>query len=74
VLPWGWPGHLLPAAGRPAAGAGRAAAAAPATTGHRGHPITSLTRVLTEGRLEDRLKVYTVPRLLIIDEIAYLTR
>ena len=34
--------------------------------------ITSLTRALTEGRLEDRLKVYTVPRLLIIDEIGYL--
>jgi len=34
--------------------------------------ITSLTRALTEGRLEDRLKLYTVPRLLIIDEIGYL--
>jgi DNA replication protein DnaC len=34
--------------------------------------ITSLTRALTEGRLDDRLKVYTVPRLLIIDEIGYL--
>jgi len=34
--------------------------------------ITSLTRALTEGRLEDRLKIYTVPRLLIIDEIGYL--
>ena len=34
--------------------------------------ITSLTRALGEGRLEDRLKVYTVPRLLIIDEIGYL--
>jgi len=27
---------------------------------------------VTEGRLEDRLKVYTMPRLLIIDEIGYL--
>jgi DNA replication protein DnaC len=34
--------------------------------------ITSLTRALTEGRLDDRLKVYTMPRLLIIDEIGYL--
>jgi DNA replication protein DnaC len=34
--------------------------------------IASLTRALTEGRLEERLKVYTVPRLLIIDEIGYL--
>ena len=34
--------------------------------------ITSLTRALTEGRLDDRLKLYTVPRLLIIDEIGYL--
>jgi DNA replication protein DnaC len=34
--------------------------------------ITSLTRALTEGRLDDRLKVYTVPRLLIVDEIGYL--
>jgi DNA replication protein DnaC len=34
--------------------------------------ITSLTRALAEGRLEDRIKVYTVPRLLIIDEIGYL--
>ena len=34
--------------------------------------ITSLTRALTEGRLDDRLKVYTVSRLLIIDEIGYL--
>ena len=29
--------------------------------------ITSLTRALAEGRLEDRLKVYTVPRVLILD-------
>jgi DNA replication protein DnaC len=34
--------------------------------------IASLTRALTEGRLDDRLKVYTMPRLLIIDEIGYL--
>ncbi|HKY32957.1 MAG TPA: IS21-like element helper ATPase IstB [Candidatus Polarisedimenticolia bacterium] len=34
--------------------------------------ITSLTRALAEGRLDDRLKIYTVPRLLIIDEIGYL--
>ena len=34
--------------------------------------ITALTKALTEGRLEDKLKVYTVPRLLIIDEIGYL--
>ncbi len=34
--------------------------------------ITTLTRAASEGRLEDRLKVYTVPRLLIIDEIGYL--
>jgi DNA replication protein DnaC len=34
--------------------------------------VTSLTRALTEGRLDDRLKMYTMPRLLIIDEIGYL--
>jgi DNA replication protein DnaC len=34
--------------------------------------IVSLTRALSEGRLEERLKLYTVPRLLIIDEIGYL--
>jgi DNA replication protein DnaC len=34
--------------------------------------IASLTRALTEGRLEERLKLYTVPRLLIVDEIGYL--
>jgi DNA replication protein DnaC len=34
--------------------------------------ITSLTRAVAEGRLDDRLKVYTMPRLLIIDEIGYL--
>ena len=30
--------------------------------------ITALTKAATEGRLEERLKIYTVPRLLIIDE------
>src|SRR3990170_3551118 len=34
--------------------------------------LATLTRALAEGRLEDKLKVYTVPRLLIIDEIGYL--
>jgi DNA replication protein DnaC len=34
--------------------------------------IASLTRALAEGRLEERLKLYTVPRLLIVDEIGYL--
>lgn len=34
--------------------------------------LTALTRALSEGRLEEKLKVYTVPRLLIIDEIGYL--
>jgi len=34
--------------------------------------ITHLTRAQTEGRLDDKLKLYTVPRLLIIDEIGYL--
>ncbi len=34
--------------------------------------IASLTRALTEGKLEEKLKTYTVPRLLIIDEIGYL--
>jgi DNA replication protein DnaC len=34
--------------------------------------ITNLTRALAEGRLEDKLKLYTVPRLLIVDEIGYL--
>ena len=31
--------------------------------------IATLTKALTEGKLEDKLKFYTVPRLLIIDEI-----
>ena len=34
--------------------------------------ITALTKAAVEGRLEDRLKVYTVLRLLIADEIGYL--
>ena len=34
--------------------------------------IATLTRALTENRLEDKLKLYTIPRLLIIDEIGYL--
>ena len=34
--------------------------------------ITALTKAAAEGRLDERLKVYTVPRLLIIDEIGYL--
>lgn len=34
--------------------------------------ITALTKAHGEGRLEEKLKVYTTPRLLIIDEIGYL--
>jgi DNA replication protein DnaC len=34
--------------------------------------IAVLTRAHTEGRLEEKLKVYATPRLLIIDEIGYL--
>ena len=34
--------------------------------------IATLTRALTENRPEDKLKLYTIPRLLIIDEIGYL--
>ena len=34
--------------------------------------IAILTRAMAEGKLEDKLKTYTVPRLLIIDEIGYL--
>jgi DNA replication protein DnaC len=34
--------------------------------------IASLTKANGEGRLEERLKFYTTPRLLIIDEIGYL--
>lgn len=34
--------------------------------------ITNLSKAVHEGRLEEKLKVYTVPRLLIVDEIGYL--
>lgn len=34
--------------------------------------IATLTKAHVENRLEDKLKLYTVPRLLIIDEIGYL--
>jgi DNA replication protein DnaC len=34
--------------------------------------IAALTRAAGQGRLEERLKLYTVPRLLIVDEIGYL--
>jgi len=34
--------------------------------------IAKLTAALAEGRLEEKLKLYTVPRLLIVDEIGYL--
>ncbi len=29
--------------------------------------LTTLTKALSEGRFDDKLKVYTIPRLLIID-------
>ena len=34
--------------------------------------IAALTKAAGEGRLDEKLKVYTVPRLLVIDEIGYL--
>jgi DNA replication protein DnaC len=34
--------------------------------------IATLTRAHAEGRLEEKLKLYTTPRLLIVDEIGYL--
>jgi DNA replication protein DnaC len=34
--------------------------------------IATLTRALAKGRLEDKLKVFGVPRLLLVDEIGYL--
>jgi DNA replication protein DnaC len=34
--------------------------------------ISNLTRALSEGRLDEKLKMYTVPRLLLVDEIGYL--
>ena len=34
--------------------------------------LSTLTKALSEGRFDDKLKVFTIPRLLIIDEIGYL--
>ena len=34
--------------------------------------LTTLTKALSEGQSDDKLKVYTIPRLLIINEIGYL--
>lgn len=34
--------------------------------------IAALTKAASEGKLDEKLKVYTVPRLLVIDEIGYL--
>jgi DNA replication protein DnaC len=34
--------------------------------------LATLTKGLSENRLEEKLKLYTVPRLLLIDEIGYL--
>jgi DNA replication protein DnaC len=34
--------------------------------------IAALSRAVSENRLDERLKLYTVPRLLIVDEIGYL--
>lgn len=36
------------------------------------HLIAALSKALAEGRLDEKLKFYTTPRLLIIDEIGYL--
>ena len=36
------------------------------------HLIAALAKALAEGRLDEKLKFYTTPRLLIIDEIGYL--
>ena len=36
------------------------------------HLIAALTKALAEGRLDEKLKFYMTPRLLIIDEIGYL--
>ena len=36
------------------------------------HLITVLTKAHAEGRLDEKLKVFTTPRLLIVDEIGYL--
>ena len=34
--------------------------------------IATLSKALAEGKLEEKLKTYTVPRLLIVDEIGYI--
>ena len=34
--------------------------------------LSTLTKALSEGRFDGKLQVYTIPRLLIIDEIGYL--
>lgn len=34
--------------------------------------IATLTKALAEGRLDEKIKLFTVPRLLIVDEIGYL--
>ena len=34
--------------------------------------LTTLTKALNEGRFDEKLKVFTIPRLLICDEIGYL--
>ena len=34
--------------------------------------MSALTKAMGEGRLEEKLKLYTIPRLLIVDEIGYL--
>lgn len=36
------------------------------------HLIATLTKAHAEGRLDEKLKVYTMPRLLLVDEIGYL--
>lgn len=36
------------------------------------HLIVTLTKAHAEGRLDDKMKVFTTPRLLIVDEIGYL--
>ena len=36
------------------------------------HLIAALNKALAEGKLDEKLKLYTTPRLLIIDEIGYL--
>ena len=34
--------------------------------------LTTLTKALNEGRFDEKLKVFTIPRVLSIDEIGYL--